>query len=259
MGAQSYPANLQRVGLSMAETQALLSAYLEIGNWGKVRRLALDQNLIGKRSTTTVKEIVKVVARRYLKGPDWLPSAHAAARFFAGNGVPPRAKIQVAFIYTVAEDLLLQTCLESLVLARPLAGRYLHVNEVLSFLRSLEGDHPEIGRWRPYLRRRWASGLLTLLREIGMMEAAPSWRLTEPVILPEAFGFVFAWLVEHTGSARTALQHRALSLWALDPSERGNLLSRGQERGWWRYAAAGSLLEFQPLYHSTEELAHALG
>lgn len=261
MGARTYAANLQNVGLVPGETQVLLSAYIEVGDWTKVRQLALEQNLLGKRSTTTVRHILKVVARRYLKGPEWLPDARSAGAFFARPSVPSRAKIQVAFLYTVAEDLLVQACLGSLVLGRPRprSGTYLHLDEVLAFLRGLEAEHPEVGRWRPYLRRRWASGFLSLLRDGGLMEPAPSWALADPIILPEAFGFVFPWLAERTGSVRAALDHRALVWWGLDAGELRELLSAGQDRGWWRYAAAGSMVEFQPLLPPGGALIDALG
>lgn len=261
MGAKSYAANLQNVGLVLPETEELLSAYATTGDWGKVRELALEQNLLWKRSTTTTRHILKVVSRRYLKGPEWLPDARTAGNFFAEPSVPARAKGQVAFLYTVAEDLLVQVTLESLVLRRPrpLAGNPLHLDDVLAFLHGLETEHPEVGRWRPYLRRRWSSGFLSLLRDGGLMELAPSWRLTDPVILPESFGFVFPWLVEHTGSPRVALTHKALSWWALDPPEERKLLAAGVDRGWWRYAAAGSMVEFQPLRPSGEVLTHAVG
>lgn len=261
MGARTYAANLQNVGLVPGETQVLLSAYVEVGDWRKVRQLALEQNLLGKRSTTTVRHILKVVARRYLKGPEWLPDARSAGTFFARPSLPSRAKVQVAFLYTVAEDLLVQACLGSLVLGRPRprSGTYLHLDEVLAFLRGLEAEHPELGRWRPYLRRRWASGFLSLLREGGLMAPAPSWTLSDPIILPEAFGFVFPWLVERTGSVRSALDHRALAWWGLDAGELRELLAAGQDRGWWRYAAVGCMVEFQPLLPPGGALIDALG
>ncbi len=261
MGARTYAANLQRVGLVPGETQALLSAYIEVGDWAKVRQLALEQNLLGKRSTTTVRGILKAVARRYLKGPEWLPGARSAGTFFAQPSIPSRAKAQVAFLYTVAEDLLVQACLESLVVGRPQprSGTHLHLDDVLAFLRGMEAEHPQVARWRPYLRRRWASGFLSLLRDGGLMEPAPSWTLADPIILPEAFGFVFPWLAERTGSARAALEHRALAWWGLDAGELRELLSTGQALGWWRYAAAGSMVEFQPLRPPGDALVHALG
>lgn len=249
MGADTFAANLQRVGLAANETQVLLAAYAETGDWAKVRQLAMERNLLGKRSTTTAVGIVKAVARRYLKGPEWLPDARTAGSFFAEPSVPARAKSQVAFLYTVAEDALVQLCLEGVVLGRgaPRSGRVLHPDDVLSFLRALETGHPELARWRPYLCRRWAQGFLALLRDSGFMEPAPSWLLSRPVILPEAFGFVFPWLVRHTESARAALSHRALRWWGLGPGELRELLAAGQDRGWWRYAVAGSMIEFEPL------------
>jgi hypothetical protein len=99
-----------------------------------------------------------------------LPHAQSAGTFFARPSVPSRAKVQVVFLSTVAEDPLVQPCLGSLVLGRPRprSGTYLHLDEVLAFLRGLEAEHPELGRWRPYMRRGWASGFLSLLRDGGL-------------------------------------------------------------------------------------------
>jgi hypothetical protein len=249
VGARTYAANLQNVGLVALETEVLLDAYHRVGDWSDVRRLAVEENLLGKRSTTTVRHILKVVARRYIKGPEWLPSLPIAATFFAHAAISSRAKTQVAFLYTVAEDRLVQDCLDALVLRLlgGASGGFVHVDDVTDHLRQLSNVHPELGRWRPYLRRRWASGFLSLLRDVGFLGPAPSAQLSDPVILPEAFGFVFPWLVDHTGGARTALNHQALAWWAVDPDEKRTLLAAGQERGWWRYAAAGSMIEFEPI------------
>ena len=249
MGAETYAANLQNVGLVAPETEVLLAAYHRADDWSVVRQMALEENLLGKRSTTTVRHILKVIARRYLKSPEWLPAPQTVASFFACDAIPSRAKIQVAYLYTVAEDRLVQVCLEALVLghARGPSNAYVHVDDVTDHLRSLGYEHPELGRWRPYLRRRWASGFLSLLRDVGLLGPAPASQLLDPVILPEAFGFLFPWLVEQTGTARTALAHQALTWWALDAAEKRTLLAAGHERGWWRYASAGSMLEFEPI------------
>jgi hypothetical protein len=214
-----------------------------------------------KRSTITVKHILKVVTRRYLKGPTWLPDGRAAALFFAEPSMSTRAKVQVAFLYTVAEDMLVQACLENLVLSHghPLKGEYLHLDDVLTFLKILAADHPEVAHWQPYLRRRWSSGFLSLLRDAGFLEPATSSHLVDPVILPEAFCFIFLWLVEFTGSVRAALAHVVLKWWSLDPIEQSKLLATGVDRGWWRYAAAGSVIEFQPLRCMGHVQTHAMG
>lgn len=259
MAGQGFAANLQRVGLAEVETEVLLSAYATAGDWGKVRELALGRNLLGKRTTKHTKGILEAVARRYLRGPAWLPSAQAVAALFASPSVPSRAKTQVAFLYTVADDALVQVCLEALVTSRSAVSAYLYVDEVLDFLRNVAADHPELERWQPYLRRRWSQGFCALLRDVGFMEKAPSFRLISPVILPEAFGFVFPWLIEAVGSVRAALEHEALGWWGLDVVGKNQLLAVGQDRGWWHYASAGSMIEFRPHQPAGETLTHVLG
>lgn len=262
MGVTTYAANLQNVGFVLAETGALLSAYADSGDWSKVRHLALDQNLLGKRSTTTVNHILKAVRRRYLKGPEWLPDGESAGRLFAHSSLPQRAKAEVAYLYTVTEDALVQSCLETLVLGGPgssLASEYLHSEEVTAYLEKLAVKHPELARWQPYLKKRWSQGLVSLLRETGFMEASPSGKLSRPVILPEAFGFVFPWLARATGSPRAALSHSCLRWWALDRAEASSLLATGQALGWWRYAATASVVEFKPNHGPGEVLSRGLG
>lgn len=256
----TFAANLQNVGLVPNETRVLLTAFAESGDWKAVRRQALEENLIGKRSTITTRHILKVIARRYIRSGDGLPSAHLSARFFARTGIPDRARIQVAFLYTVAEDALAATLLQSIVIPKlPSDATTLHPNDVLQHLRTLEAEHPELARWRPYLRRRWASAFLSLLRDGGFMSAGASWALARPSILPQAFGFVFGWLALSNGSPKAALQHPAIQLWAVDATELRALLAEGQDRGWWRFAFRGELFDFHPGWRSNEELIDVLG
>lgn len=257
MTTERFAANLQNVSMVLSETQTLLAAYCELGDWGKVREHALDENLLGKRSTTTVRHILKVVRRRYLEAPDWLPKAPAFA-FFAHPAIPVRAKAQVAFVYTLAEDVLARTVHQALVLSAG-EGSYLHPTDVVRFLEIQASDHHELAMWKPYLRKRWAQGFLALLRNGGFAAAAPSWQLIEPVILPEGFALLFSWLVEHERSARAAFHHPGFQLWGLDDADKASLLRQGQQRGWWRYASGGAMVEFQPQYASVEELVGALG
>ena len=256
----TFAANLQNVGLVPNETRVLLSAYVASRDWRDVRRQALEGNLLAKRSTITTRHIVKVVARRYLGSDGILPPGDLVARFFANRHLPDRARVQVAYLYTVAEDELVSTMIRSVLVPRlKTEGASLHRDEVLRLLRGLESDHRELARWQPYLRKRWASGFLSLLRDGGFMAPAPSWALARPAILPHAFGFVFGWLASRNGSPKAALNHPALELWVLDTLEVRNLLGEGQDRGWWRFAFRGDLFDFQPTWRSPEELIDALG
>lgn len=256
----TFAANLQNVGLVPNESRILLAAFADSGDWADVRRRALDDNLMGKRSTITARHILKVVARRYLRPAPCLPPGQLTARLFARRDLPDRAAGQVAFLYTVAEDELASVLMDELVRPRlEVDGASLHRDEVLQSLRSLETEHPELTRWQPYLRKRWASGFLTLLRDGGFMAAAPSTAVARPAILPQAFGFIFGWLATSNGSPKASLNHRALQLWAIDPVELRTLLGEGQDRGWWRFAFRGDMFDFHPQWQTHEDLIDALG
>lgn len=257
-GEQRFVANLHRVGLAVQDTETLLGALLQTGDWPEVVHLARSENLLAKSGSGRTKAVLDAVGRRYLAPPDWLPTRDLVARFFTTRA-PIRAKAQVAFLYLLAEDALARTCLAALVLDRPATRESLYTADVVRFLEDLRSTHAELSRWSASTLKRWSQGFLSVLREVGFVERGTSNRLIDPVVLPEAFAFVLAWLIERTGSAKAAVDHQAFELLALDGTERRALLAEGHRRGWWRYAELGGAMELTFHAGTVEGLIDALG
>lgn len=253
-----FVANLHRVGLVVADTERLLSEFNRTRDWAAVVAGARAENLLAKTGSGRTKAVLDAIERRYLSPPDWLPDTELVARFFT-TAVPVRAKAQVAFVYLVAEDALARRCLASLVLERPTDRQNLYTADIVRLLEDLRSSHPELDRWSASTLKRWSQGFLSVLREIGFVERGSLNRLIDPVIMPEAFAFVLAWLVERTGSAKMAIEHDVFGLLALDATERRALLAEGQRRGWWRYAELGGAMELALTHGTIEELIDALG
>lgn len=256
----TFNCNLTRVGVVARETGVILGAYQRTRSWDDVRRLTLQENLLGKHSTTRAREIGKSVRRRFHEPRQSLPGAEQAARFFSNERIPERARAQVAFLYVLADDALTASVHDQIViprLTRALAS--LHGDEVLQHLASRATESPELGKWSPSVRRKWASAFLSLLRDGGFMMPPPLQDLARPSILPAAFGFVFGSLASANGSAKAALDHPLIRWWAIDPAELRTLLAEGQDRGWWRFAFRGNLFDFHPEAQTPEALIDALG
>ncbi len=198
-----YAANLQRDGVGIREMLVLLEAYAQHRDWGRVRREALDGNLLGKTSRSQVRGFLKAFRRRFLSDLG-LPPAEAVALFVRAP-VPEGAVSQVLLAYYLRADALAERCYRDLVLPRLSGARSeLTVPEVAAYLDLLACDHPELGRWSVTLRVRWIQGFRALLRRLSVMERAPSSRLRRPWVFPETFAFFWLWAWEHSGSVQEA-------------------------------------------------------
>jgi len=120
-------------------------------------------------------------------------------------------------------------------------------------LQALSVEHEELARWSDYLKRRWARGFLTFLRQFGLMERRPSTKLRRLWLFPEPFGFFWLWFWWQDGSFWTAKENEIWSLLQLDERRREELLSEGQLRGWWTYQRLGDIVQFQPTFTDLKE------
>lgn len=245
---EPYQAHLQRGGTGLEEMRRLLLAWAEHGDWERLRQQALRENLLGKRSDDLIKDLLGAFRRRFLRPHPDLPPAPLVARML-GAPVPEAARTQVLFPYFLRADPLAERCYRDLVLPRlEEASPALTRAEVQAHLETLAGEHPELARWSPILRVRWARGFVALLRHFNLMERHPRTGLRHLYLLPETFAFFWLWAWEQNGSFWEADR---LDLWTLlqaDERVREELLAEGQLRGWWTYQRSGSIVSFHPRF-----------
>lgn len=245
---EQYQAHLQRGGTGLEEMRRLLLAWAEHGDWERLRQQAFRENLLGKRSDDLIKDLLGAFRRRFLRPHPDLPPAPLVARM-QGTSIPEAARTQVLFPYFLRADPLAERCYRDLVLPRlEEASPALTRAEVQAHLETLAGEHPELARWSPYLRLRWARGFIALLRHFNLMERHPRTGLRRLYLLPETFAFFWLWAWEQNSSFWEADR---LDLWTLlqaDERVREELLAEGQLRGWWTYQRSGSIVSFHPRF-----------
>lgn len=255
-----YRANLQRVGSLVPETIILLQEYARVKDWGKVRHLAIQENILGKRSPHTVDFILREVKRRMFQHEAELPRAELVAELISKD-TPLATKSQILLIYLCKSDALVEQLILRLVKPR-LAFRsqqQLSSKDVYDFLMEERKDHPELSRWSEYLRRRWSRGFLALLRDFGFMESAPSRNLTKPTVRVDTFAFFLLHLLKKKLPASNILGNWVWDMFLLSEEEKEGLLAETQKRGWVSFLKAGEVVELSFRYRSLEEWLDELG
>ena len=249
-----YKADLQHAGTAIPESIIIFSEYLKHRDWTQLRDSVLKRNLLKKRSSVTASNFLRAVRRRFFADHSPLPSADSVAYAMVAD-MPHVAKAQILYPYVCKADALIEQMILRLVKPR-LEGSFssnLTKEDVINFLREESSSHPELRSWANSLTMRWTRGFLALLRDFGMMEPAPSNRLSMPLVRVEAFTFFLFGLFQSGFPPVKVMNNSLWDLYFLENPEIERLLVGAQARGWLYYSKAGDVVELKPRYTSIGE------
>jgi len=248
-----YKADLQRVGSLLNESLKVLTEYAKLKDWKKTKEIILSKNLLNKRSTQTLQGILAAIRKRFLSEYDFLPNPHLLARVVS-EALPRSVKIQILYPYICESDPLIKALILNVVAKKmeTVPSSTLTKLDILEFLESEQEKHPELKKWSDYLKKRWTRGFLAFLRDLNMMEKAPSYKLLKPLLRTEAFTFFMMGLLDRKLSPIEALRNDLWKLYFLKDFEIEQLLIDAQARGWFYFFKAGDIIELKPRYPSLE-------
>jgi hypothetical protein len=242
-----YKADLQRVGSLVNESLIVLTEYAKFKDWKKTTETIISKNLLAKRSSQTLKGILKAIEKRFLTNYAYLPSCDVLAKAIEKN-MSKTIKVQLLYPYICESDFLIKKLLLNLVVEKIHYSAVLSKNDVLEFLENEAENHPELKKWSDYLKRRWTRGFLAFLRDFGIMEKAPSNRLLKPLVRVESFTFFMLGLLEKKLSPNEIFHNEIWKLYFIRTNELENLLIDAQAQGWVNYSKAGDIIEIKSKY-----------
>ncbi len=255
LGEGRYSSRIIKAGALLSDTRLLLENWDEDAdvptNLDRVRR----ENLFGKASRSRVEDILLVFRQRYLRDPEVLKALVALTR----GKIPATSLDRVLYFQAARSDLLLHDLVTELL--SEWAGRGDH--EVRSWeVQNWVEKQVEAGKterpWSQAVQRRVVQGLLSALRDFGILEGSVKKRLAYPYLPLDAFAFV-AFRLHGEGRSGKALLH--------DPEWRLFLLPEGtverffleaHQEGLLQYYAAGPVVRIDFPARNLEEYALVL-
>lgn len=247
-----YKANLQRVGSLIDESLITLAEYAKIGNWQETEKLIYRNNLLNKRSSTTLHGILNAIRKRFLSNHNILPSGNLLAKIVIKN-IPRTAKVQALYPYVCESDLLVKKLILDVVAPKIKSSNFILTKlNILNFIEDEQKNHPELKNWSDYLKGRWIRGFLAFLRDFGIMERAPSNKLHKPLLRVETFAFFMLGLLQKNFAPIEALRNHIWKLYFLEDFELEQLLIDAQIKGWFYFSRAGDIIEVKPVCKSLE-------
>ena len=254
-GESPYSSKIIKAGALLPDTKTLLSHWDTVmtveENLGRIRR----ENDFGKASRSRVEDILAVFRQRYLADVE----VAKALVVLVQRRLPAPALDRILYYHAAQSDRLLHDIVTEWLV--PLQGRGvadIGVDELRRLLSGWVAEGRTSGRWSEDTTRRVAQGLLSTLRDFGVLQGAVNKRIAPAYLPVSAFAYVMFNLKRHQLSGARLIEHPDWRLFFLSCEAVERFLFEAHQRGLLEYHAAGSVTRLSLPATTLEEYAHVL-
>jgi hypothetical protein len=250
-----YTSKIIKAGALLPDAKALLAHWdLDESVPDNLRRIR-SQNLFGKTSRSRVEDILGIFRQRYLSDP----AVIRALVVLVTGDLPAGSLDRIFYFHAVQADRLLRDVVTEVLLPQLDRGiTSVDVQEIEGVLMRWADQGKTRRAWSEPTTRRIAQGLLSTLRDFGVLQGAAIKRIA-PVYIPvEAFAYVAFYLKQREASGLKLLDLPEWKLFFLTRDGVERCLFEAHQRYLLEYHAAGTVTRLTFPASSLEEYAHVL-
>ena len=253
--APPYSSKIIKAGALLPDTKALLSAWdsgLSVSeNLQRVRR----QNLLGKTSRSRAEDILAIFRQRYLS-EETVARALATIVRRQSNG---NTLDRILYFHAARADSLLHDAVIDLLVPHWSRGTMeIDVREIELALRKWVEEGKTSGTWGDSTIRRVAQGVLSTLRDFGVLQGAVNKRIAPVYLSVQAFAYIAYYLKQHQASGAKLLDLVDWKLFFLPREGVERFLLEAHQHGLLEYHVAGSIARLTFPAKTLEEYVNAL-
>jgi len=250
-----YTTKIIKAGALLPDTKALLSCWDPEQSVAENLRRVRRQNLLGKTSRSRTEDILAIFRQRYL-GEESV--AKALSRLVRNRCDANSIDRILYFHATRADPLLRDVVLEILVPQWALGVTQVSVAEVHRTLRQWVMAGKTTSVWSDATLRRVVQGLLSTLRDFGVLRGTVNKHIA-PAYLPlPAFCYIAFYLKQNQTSGAKLLDMAEWKLFFLTREGVERFLVDAHQHGLLEYYAAGSVTRLTFPASSLEEYADVI-
>lgn len=213
------------------------------------------ENTIGKASRNRVKRVLAAFRRRYASKPDVLNAlvvlSHSAA--------PMEILDRVLFFCASQDDPLIMDAAVSVLAPACKAGRReIAKAQMVAWLDGLVEAGLTVGEWSPPTIVRVAEGLLSTLRDFGLLEGSTKKQLRSVFMPAETCAFISFLLYQSLCSGHLVVHSPSWQAFLMESLDVERMLIEAAGRKLLQYNAAGSVIRIDFPVESAEEYARVI-
>jgi len=250
-----YSSRIIKAGALIGDTKTLLShwdvAASVAENLDRVQR----ENVFGKASRSRVEDILAIFRQRYLNEESVTKALVALVR----GQFPPAALERLLYFHSARADPLLHDAVTEILVPRHERG--LADINVPAFQRSLAQwveEGKTTGHWSEPTITRIAQGLLSALRDFGVLQGAVNKKIAPAFVPIEAFAYLVFYLKQHQLSGAKLIELPDWKLFFLPRDGVERFLFEAHQRELLEYHVAGSVTRLTFPAETLEAYAHVL-
>jgi hypothetical protein len=250
-----YTSKIIKAGAVLADTKTLLAHWdLAASAQENMERTQRD-NLFGKASRSRVRDVLAIFRQRFL-GEEFVTRALVV---LVKQKLPAASLDRILFFHAARSDRLLHDVVTE-VLA-PLSARGITDIDVLEFQKPLKkwmAEEKTSAPWSDATVERIAQGLLSALRDFGVLQGAVNKRIAPAYLPVKAFAYLAFYLKQHQPSGAKLAELPDWKLFFLPREGVERSLFEAHQSGLLEYHAAGSVTRLDFTASTLEEYAHVL-
>ena len=250
-----YSSRIIKAGALLPDTKTLLLHWdISVSVQQNLTRFR-HENLFGKASRSRIEDVLAILRQRYLLEPDVIRALVVLVR----RNIPATCLDRILFFHAARSDALLRDVVSEVLVPQNAQGiTTIDVNEVCKALSDWVASGKTKGQWSEATIRRIAQGLLSTLRDFGVLEGAVNKRIA-PALLPvEAFAYVMFYLKQHQPSGAKLIDLPDWKLFFLPREGVERFLFEAHQKHLLEYHAAGTVARLTFPANTLEEYANVL-
>ncbi|MBI3468948.1 MAG: DUF1819 family protein [Planctomycetes bacterium] len=196
----SYTSKIIKAGALLGDTKTLLAHWDLAASVAENLQRIRHENLFGKASRSRVEDILAIFRQRYLSEA----SVTRALVVLVSEKFPAASLDRILYFHAAQADRLLHDVVTEVLLPQNARGiSDAHVREIQKVLATWVAEGKTSSHWSEATIRRVAQGLLSALRDFGVLQGAVNKRIAPAYLPVEAFAYVAFYLKQHQPSGRS--------------------------------------------------------
>jgi len=250
-----YSSKIIKAGALLADTRILLSHWNTDSSIQENLERLRHENVFGKASRSRVEDILAIFRQRYLTERE---VTKALVRL-VDQQFPAPSLDRIFYFHTVRADQLLHDTVTDVLVPLNASGiTDIHVAQIEKVLMKWVGEGRTKGNWSEPTIRRIAQGLLSTLRDFGILTGSVNKRIA-PAYLPlGVFCYVAFFLKQHQPSGAKLLDLPDWRLFFLTRDGVERFLFEAHQSHLLEYHAAGTVTRLTFPVNTLDEYANVL-
>ena len=250
-----YTSRIIKAGALLPDAKTLLSHWDSSESAQTNLQRLQRENVFGKASRSRVEDIVAIFRQRYLTEP----SVTRALVTLAKMRHPASALDRILYFHAARADRLLHDVVTEILVPMNAGGLSdINVDEIQKTVARWVKEGKTNSAWNENTTCRVTQGLMSALRDFGILQGAVHKRIAPTYVPVTAFAYVMFYLKINQPSGTRLVEHPDWRLFFLPREGVERFLFESHQRSLLEYHAAGSVTRLSFPVPTLEEYAHVL-